>query len=196
MSSCSFGFVGFMRPHPGVRQVNSGLLGIFWLALGVVGFIVIHSGAPWRSSVSFAFCWVPSAAPRGMFGLALGNVGFTKADTFIRARPWCRRVHLGLLVLFVRAIGFIRVRGFIRARHCGNQVRSVRFFSFRRFSVLGVVVFIRFRWLHSSTPWGSFSFIRALHGVVMSIRVRWDQSGAVVGFGRLRWLSSGAPLAA
>ena len=44
-SSGSFGFVGYIRPRPGGRRIHSGSLGSFVRALGVVGFILIHSYA-------------------------------------------------------------------------------------------------------------------------------------------------------
>ena len=41
-SSGSFGFVAYIRPRPGGRRIHSGS---FVRALGVVGFILIHSYA-------------------------------------------------------------------------------------------------------------------------------------------------------
>ena len=109
----------------------------FGRALGVAGLIRVNSGAPWRSSRSFRF------------------VGF------IQVRPGARRVHLGLLGSFGRALrvcrfhsvkpwvslGSFGILGFIHVRPGGSRVHSGSLRSFVR--ALGVVVFIPVRWVHS-----------------------------------------------
>ena len=155
--------VGYIRARPGG---DSGSLGSFQRAMGVVGFFRVHwvhSGVPWGSSSSFRFIgficsapgcrWVHSGATCvsiGSFGPRLGMVGFICV----------RWVHsgesLGSLCSFVCALG---ADEFIWARPWG---RRVHFGSFQR--ALAVVC----------------SFVRALV-VVGFIRVRNILSGALLG---------------
>ena len=146
------GSFGFIPTRPGGRRVHSGSLcsfgrtlvvapcvslGSFDCTQGVARYILarpagrwVHSGAIWVSSVSLGF---------------------------IRARPWCRRVHFCL-------------GGFLQARP-GCRSAGVHLGSLGSFGcALGVVGFIHVRWVNSGAPWrssGSFGFdglIRARPG--------------------------------
>ena len=93
MSSGSIGLFGSLRRAPGI----AGLFCIFGSDPVVVGFILVHSGAPLGSSGSFLIVWLIRARPVGrrvhwrLFGLFRRSQKFVE---FIRSLPGGRWVHL------------------------------------------------------------------------------------------------------
>ena len=158
VSSCTYGYLWFIRALPGVVVY----IRVLW----------VHSGATGRS---FGFVGFVPARPGGRrvysrslgsFRLALRVVGFIRFVGFSRARRECHLVSLDVLG---RALG---VLGFIRARRGGGRVHSGRLDSFWR--AMGVVGFIWVRWVHSGTPWGSsgyFGFIEYIRERLWGRRV-------------------------
>ena len=149
-SGWSSGVVGFTRLRPGGGYVNQGSLdslkfalvdahlgsiGSLNFALGVTGFMRVHSGSPWgrwvhqeslgslRSPLGSLGSQAFAPGSLGALSFALRGFGLFGVVRFTRDRPWCRWVHAGLL-------------------------GSLRY-------ALAVVVFIRGRWVHSCFHCGS-----------------------------------------
>ena len=177
LSSGSFGFVGFTRARPGVGRVYLGApwgsLCSFWRPLRSAGLFALY-GRTLEDVVFFRVRSVHLGAPWG--------VG---CDWFIRARPSGRlvhwRVHWG-------SFGLLVFVGFINARRRDGRVHLGSLSSVRH--ALVVVQFIRARPCGQSGPLGLFG--QAL-GIVAFIRVRWVHSSALGGFIRVRWVYSRAP---
>ena len=126
--------MAFIRAYPRGRCVQSGWLGPFVCALGVVGFIW---GLPWRSLGSFGpilvvvrsfwfvgFIRARRASHSGSLGSVIGvpaTVGFIWVRQVHLGAPW---VSLGSFWRALRSTGSYEFVGFIRAHSGGPRVYS------------------------------------------------------------------------
>ena len=118
-SSGTFDFVGFIPVRPRRRRVQSGTLGSFVRALGVVVFIPARSEGRWGTSCgslgSFGFVGFIQALPGGRW-VHSGWLGSS-------ARPQGRRVHLRSFGRALVVVGFIRVHS---SASLGSRVQFIR----------------------------------------------------------------------
>ena len=188
----SFGIIGSTQRRFGRGLVRSSSLWSFFRALVFVLELIWYILTPWSGSFGFigfvraldggrqilGLIWVYSVSLRYAIGVTIFIRVYSGASWawsrsfvlvgFFSALPWVRWDQSGSLGSFWPAMG---VGGFIRVR-CGSTLGVVVFVRGRR----GVVRFIRVRWVHSGSHWGStgsfglvgFIWVRPGGGVVHS----------------------------
>ena len=102
----SFGFVWFVRVRPWGRSVRSGSSGSSWFTIGIAGFRLVCSGAPWVVSMRPGIVCVCPGSPCGWAMVVV------ECDQV-------RLVRLGAPWVWLGSFGFVCVRPWYRSGSYG-----------------------------------------------------------------------------